>query len=300
MSFSADVKTELLRQCGRARHCQIAELAGILYMQGTVDAAPLSIRLAAGSEELREKYALLLQMAFGLDASEPVSAGDTYRVLGTLKLLDAGGQAPTGDLAGRCADEQLLARDCCKRAYLRGAFLATGSISDPDKSYHLEIVSRSEEQARQMQELMQEFGMAGKIAQRRNQYVVYLIEGEQIVDMLGVMEAPVSLMNLENLRILREMRGSVNRRVNCETANIGKTVGAAVRQVEDIRRIRDTVGFEALTPPLREMAEARLAQPEATLQELADSMDPPISKSAANHRLRRLSQIAENFNIVSG
>ena len=165
----------------------------------------------------------------------------------------------------------VIQQTCCKRAFLRGAYQAAGSMSDPKKSYHFEIVC----------------------SLRKNSYVVYLKEGSQIVDILNVMEAHVALMELENVRILKEMRNSVNRKVNCETANINKTVSAAVKQIEDITYLRDTVGFDHLPDNLVEAAVARLENPDATLKELGEALDPPVGKSGINHRLRRLSEMAD-------
>ena len=170
--------------------------------------------------------------------------------------------------------------------------MTAGSISDPTKSYHFEIVCRTMEQALQLQKQMEAFSAEAKIVERKNHYIVYLKEGSQIVDMLNVMEAYVSLMNLENVRIVKEMRNLVNRKVNCETANINKTVNAAVKQIEDIRKIQSTIGFEELPYTLREMAQLRLDYPDATLKELGEYVDPKIGKSGVNHRLRKLSSIA--------
>jgi DNA-binding protein WhiA len=140
-----------------------------------------------------------------------------------------------------------------------------------------------------------DFETDAKIVERKGHFVVYLKEGSQIVDILGSMGAFVSLMNLENVRILKEMRNSVNRKVNCETANISKTVNAAVKQVEDIEKIREELGFDALPPTLREIAQVRLEYPEAPLKELGTYLDPPVGKSGVNHRLRRLSEIADRL-----
>ena len=140
--------------------------------------------------------------------------------------------------------------------------------------------------------LMAAFEVEAKTVLRKRYHVVYIKEGSQIVDMLGIMEAHVALMNLENVRILKEMRGTVNRKVNCETANINKTVSAAVEQINDILYIRDQVGFDRLPAGLEEIALARLEQPDATLKELGDSLDPPVGKSGVNHRLRKLREIA--------
>lgn len=172
-----------------------------------------------------------------------------------------------------------LQNSCCKRAFIRGAFLTSGSMSDPEKAYHFEIVCDSEQKAVQLQEMINSFGMDAKTVQRKKNYVVYLKEGEQISDMLNIMEAPISMMKFENIRILKEMRNSVNRQVNCETANIHKTVSAAVRQLEDIRYLQKTVGLEHLPVQLREIAYVRLEYPDATLKELGTYLEPPVGKS---------------------
>lgn len=184
---------------------------------------------------------------------------------------------------------------CCKRAYIRGAFLAAGSMSDPNKSYHFEIVCSQEEQAEYLRNIIHSFGLDAKIVIRKANYIVYLKEGAQIVDVLNVMEAPGALMELENVRIMKEMRNSVNRQVNCETANIKKIVSAAVRQREDIEYIRDTVGFDKLPEGLRTIALARLLYPDAPLKELGAALEPALGKSGVNHRLRKLSEIADRL-----
>ena len=176
-----------------------------------------------------------------------------------------------------------------------GTVSYTHLISDPERSYHFEIVCTAEAKAHQLQDIIKTFGMEAKIVMRKKYYVVYIKEGSQIADILKVMEAPISLMELENIRILKEMRGSVNRQVNCETANINKTVSAAVKQIEDIVYIRDTIGFEGLPENLEEIAKARLERPEATLKELGEGLDPPVGKSGVNHRLRKLSILAADL-----
>lgn len=296
MSFSSEVKAELGRQYSKSRHCQIAELAAMFLMEGNVVENPLTIEFQTDNILLLEKYNMLMRSVFAIDAKERISPGDTMRVLGAFKLLtegDAGVLHRT--IETRQCSRLLVQRTCCRRAFIRGAFMAAGSISDPSKSYHLEIVCRTMEQAGQLQELMVGFGADAKIVERKNHFVVYLKEGEQIVDMLNVMEAYVSLMKLENVRILKEMRNSVNRKVNCETANISKTVSAAVRQVEDITLIRDQMGLDRLTPQLREMALLRLEYQDAPLKELGQYLDPPVGKSGVNHRLRKLGEIADKI-----
>ena len=200
-----------------------------------------------------------------------------------------------GDRQG-AVDSRFIQKSCCRRAFLRGAFLCVGSISDPEKGYHLEFVCTGEIRARQLQRLIQEFDIEARILIRKKYHVVYIKEGAGIVDLLNVMGAHMSLMNLENLRILKEMRNSINRRVNCETANITKTVNAASRQIEDILYLRDHYGLQKLPPALRRMAEVRLEYPDAPLKELGQYLEPPVGKSGVNHRLRKLSELAQQVN----
>lgn len=181
------------------------------------------------------------------------------------------------------------------RALIRDAFLKNGSMSDPRKSYHFEIVCDTRDEAEKLRDAINEFGEDAKIVERKGHPVVYLKEGEQIVTVLSVMGAYKALMELENIRIVKEMRGSVNRRVNCETANIRKTVDAAVRQVEAIRTIEETEGLDSLPKNLREIARVRLDNPEMPLQELGQMLDPPLGKSGVNHRLRKLIELAEKI-----
>ena len=143
--------------------------------------------------------------------------------------------------------------------------------------------------------MLEDFGLDAKIVERKGHYVVYLKEGAQIADMLRIMEAPLALMEFENIRIVKEMRNSINRQVNCEAANLGKTISAAVKQVEDIRYICSKVGLDNIPESLAETAKIRLDYPEATLKELGELMDPPLGKSGVNHRLKKLSELAEDL-----
>ena len=276
MSFSSDVKEELARQHSKAKHCQIAELAAMIMQEGRIVMSPPSLSFETENPILMEKYVLLMKRAFDIDVSAEMDAQACKRIIEAIQGL-------------------YLEKTCCKRAFIRGAFMASGSMSDPNKAYHFEIVCRTPEQAARLQELMKEFETDPKIVERKQYYVVYLKEGSQIVDMLNVMEAYVSLMNLENVRILKEMRNTVNRKVNCETANISKTVNAAVKQIADIELIRDTHGLDSLPLPLREMAQVRLEYPEAPLKDLGAYLDPPVGKSGINHRLRKLAAVADEI-----
>lgn len=189
-------------------------------------------------------------------------------------------------------DQVLIQSICCKRAYLRGVFLGAGSVSDPEKGYHLELVAETLDHANQLKTVMIELEMEAKIALRKGHYVVYLKEGSQIVDLLNIIGAHNALMQLENVRIVKEVRNNVNRLVNCETANLKKTVSASVRQAQDIEYLKDTIGLSALPQHLQEIAMYRLEYSSATLKELGELLDPPVGKSGVNHRLKRLSEIA--------
>lgn len=286
MSFSSEVKTELAKHLGKSRHCQIAELAALIAFEGRIPAAESENRL------LMQKYQLLLAELFHIE--EIHTAEEARSVFSTVKMYnDATGEGeaePEDTVKGL-----LIQQSCCKRAYIRGAFLAGGSISDPNKSYHFEIVCRSIPQAGQLRDVINSFNMDAKIVARKKYQVVYLKEGSQIVDILNIMEAHVALMNLENVRILKEMRNSVNRKVNCETANISKTVNAAVKQLADIEYIRETAGLSYLPENLKEMAQLRLEYPDAPLAELGTYLNPPVGKSGVNHRLRRISEMADSL-----
>ncbi len=284
MSFSSEVKTELAKHISPARHCQIAELAAIMNFCGQYGRdgeGKYTLGFQTENEAVVRKGFTLLKKTYNIEAD---SILEELEIQGILQKL--------GDLS-EPVSSLLIKNSCCKRAFLRGAFLSIGSMSDPAKGYHLEFNCTDERKAEQLQELMEAFDIESKIILRKKYFVVYLKEGSGIVDLLNVCEAPVSLMNLENLRILKEMRNSVNRRVNCETANIAKTVNAAARQVEDIEYLKTHYGFQNLSEALRDMAEIRLEHPDAPLKELGEYFHPPIGKSGVNHRLRKLSQLAE-------
>lgn len=290
MSFSGRVKEELARRISPARHCQIAELAAILHFCGQYggdEKGNYTIGFQTENEALVRKGFTLLRKTFNISTDNPFGSEDIQGLLQKMGNLEE----PVSDL--------LIKNSCCKRAFLRGAFLSVGSMSDPVKGYHLEFDCYDEAKARQLRQVIADFDIESKIILRKKYHVVYLKEGSAIVDLLNVCEAPVSLMDLENMRILKEMRNSVNRRVNCETANITKTVNAAARQVEDIEYLREHYGFRNLPDALREMAEVRLENPDAPLKELGEYFSPPIGKSGVNHRLRKLSELAERIRSIA-
>ncbi len=184
-------------------------------------------------------------------------------------------------------------RLCCKRAFLRGAFLVCGTMSDPAKSYHLEFVLHDESKTALLLKVLNAFELDAKVTHRKNNSVVYIKESEKIVDMLNIIGAHKILLELENLRIIKEMRGNVNRQVNCETANITKTVNACARQLDAIRRLEHTAGLSSLPPHLEEIARIRLNQPDISLSELGRLCTPPLGKSGVNHRLNKIIEIAD-------
>ena len=284
MSFSGEVKQELAKKINPARHCQIAELSAFLHFSGQFgidENNGYRIGFQLENEDILRKGFTLLKKTFNID---------TDIILTEENMNDI--TSKFGDL-NQPVSSLLIKNSCCQRAFLRGAFLCIGSMSAPEKGYHLEFVCTDDNKAHQIKSLIKNFDIDAKIVLRKKYYVVYLKEGSGIVDLLNVMEAPISLMNLENLRIIKEMRNSINRRVNCEAANITKTVNAASRQIEDILYLRDYYGFQNLPENLREMAEIRLEYPEATLKELGETLNPQVGKSGVNHRLRKLSELAE-------
>ncbi|AKP45916.1 MULTISPECIES: DNA-binding protein WhiA [Bacillus] len=192
---------------------------------------------------------------------------------------------------------ELIKKKCCRRSYLRGAFLAGGSVNNPEtSSYHLEIFSLYKEHNDSLCEVMNTFYLNSKTLERKKGYITYLKEAEKIAEFLNIVGAHQALLRFEDVRIMRDMRNSVNRLVNCETANLNKTIGAALRQVENIRYIQETVGLDILPEKLREIAELRVEHQDVTLKELGELVSGgKISKSGINHRLRKIDEIAEKL-----
>lgn len=286
MSFSAKVKQELIGVVPGHKHCRKAELAGIFQYGGQIGrvaADCYTIGFHTENAEVSKKGFTLLRKTFSIDFDNHLSEQQLFAFL---KQMEAVEQESLENVTNRI---------CCRRAFIRGAFLAVGSVSDPEKGYHLEFVCEDEDQAGLLQKLLRTFEIDTKILERKQHFIVYIKEGTAIVDLFNVMEAHVALMELENLRVLKEMRNSVNRRVNCETANINKTVNAAAKQVEDIQYIEDTKGLVSLPDTLYEMARVRLEHPDATLKELGEMLVPPVGKSGVNHRLRKICEYAERL-----
>lgn len=306
MSFSGKVKDELLARTPAARHCQLAELAGVVFCCGAVsweENECKKLEIYTENEVLARKYFTLLQKTFNIikikfKEENAAKKAEGYaitlcgedgadRVGRALKLVREGKNFSISPI--------IVQNTCCKRAFIRGAFLAAGSISDPKKAYHLEMVFSEAAKAEWIRNMINSFLIDAKVVQRKKYFVVYVKEGSQIVDLLNIMEAHRALMEFENVRILKEVRNSVNRKVNCEAANISKTAQAAAKQMDDILYIKDHFGFDDLDDGLKEIAELRMEYPEATLKELGEMLSVPLGKSGVNHRLKRLGKIAENF-----
>ena len=298
MSFAGKVKDELKEQMGKAKHCRIAELAALFSVFGQIkleENGNYIVKFATENLTVAQKSYMLFKKVF-LKKPEMtvrrhqyllyiIEEQDVLAFMDSIQVFDSAVLVP----------DDLIQRSCCKRAFLRGFFLAAGSVTNPESRYHLELVAGSRERAVRLQQIMGVFGLDAKIVERKRNHIVYMKEGEGIVDFLNVAGAHVALMEFENVRILKEMRNSVNRRVNCETANIKKTVSASSRQVSDIRYIYDTIGFGTLSENLRTIAMLRFDNPDVPLKELGEMLNPPIGKSGVNHRLRKLSEIAEDL-----
>ncbi|MFY9121132.1 MAG: DNA-binding protein WhiA [Syntrophomonadaceae bacterium] len=310
MSFSTQTKDELARLFPEKKCCQKAELAALCRMDGTLTISSrhkLGLQVVTENAACARKIIRLAKNVFQLEAELQIqksmrlkksnnyvvrfpSSEKMREVMKELGILDNQGQIQPG------IKKELIRNQCCRRSYLRGVFLGAGSVNSPEGNYHLEIIANDGIFAEEIVTLMNRFpGIQAKISNRKNWYIVYLKESEQIVNFLNVMGAHQALLNFENTRIVKGMRNQVNRLVNCETANLNKTVNASLRQLENIRFLQDTIGLEKLPPRLQMIAGLRLENPDVSLKELGEMMDPPIGKSGVNHRMRKLEELADDL-----
>ncbi|MGL5328897.1 MAG: DNA-binding protein WhiA [Peptostreptococcaceae bacterium] len=311
MSFSAETKNELARIMYDDKYCSLSELSAIIKLSGTIQIAgykKLNIKVITELNSIARKVFKLLKQNFDINTTISVNKNQVLKrnnsyvlivksEMGAEKLLRELGVLPDEDVFYPLNEipKKLLKNDECVKAFLRGAFLGGGSISDPEKNYHMEFVTNSEEFASSLRDLINSLGFNSKIISRKNNYVVYLKESEQISDLLSIIGAHNALFSLQNTKIVKEMRNNVNRIVNCETANLSKTVNAAVRQVENIRFIQDTIGIRNLPENLQEIARLREECEDMTLKELGEMLNPPIGKSGVNYRLRKIEEIANRL-----
>lgn len=309
MSFSNEVKNELARIIPEKECCIKAELSAFMAVNGTASetgGGDILLRAVAENAVTARKIYRLLKEAYQLQAAvkiikqrrfnkqhiyevESCLESDKLWIIRELNVaLDQGKRKAESNRA-------LLKKGCCRRAYLRGIFLSRGSVNRPELDYHLEIVVHERWLAGEIQELMDKFDLEARGIERKNYLVLYIKESEKIADFLRVVGASKALLDFENVRIIKSMRNEVNRQVNCETANMGKTIDASLRQIELINRLADSNGLEILPLQLRELAIARSTYPDYTLKELGAIMNPPLSKSGVAYRMRKLEKYIEDI-----
>ncbi len=308
VSFAANAKKELT-QLEIVSCCAQAELAALIRMNGSLSLGNQKVGLDVSTENAaiaRRIYTLIKYVYPGIHIELLVRkkmrlkknnvylvriSKEARKLLEDLSILGSSFQFI------RSISSEMVKDSCCKRAYLRGAFLAGGSINHPEtSSYHLEVFSLYEEHNQAVCDLMNEFSLSAKTLERKKGFITYLKESEKITEFLNIIGAHQALLYFEDVRILKDMRNSVNRLVNCETANLNKTVGAALRQVENIRYVEKEIGLENLPPKLREVAELRVKHQDVTLKELGEMMEGgKVSKSGINHRLRKIDEFADKL-----
>ncbi len=305
MRETSFIKDELAHLKPRKKCDRLAELSALVRMTGSIHLKRdgLDLTMSSASPAVARKTLLLLKSLFDIDtglATEPPSAGQPKPVyvinvpaqaglIYTLKkswILDEDSRLLRG------VPFQILKDKCCQAAYMRGVFLAAGSISASEHGYHLEMATANETMAEDLLTLIEELGFPGRLNERKKDFAVYLTDAGSVVDFLALIGAHAGVLELENIRIFKALKSEVNRVVNAEAANLKKTVTAGVAQISDIKSIDKKIGLDGLPPALRDVARARLKQPSASIAELGRSFRPPLSKSAVNHRLRRLHEIA--------
>ncbi|MHA0858337.1 DNA-binding protein WhiA [Paenibacillus sp. CMAA1364] len=306
MSFAAETKNELTRVEGQAC-CEQAELSALIRMNGSVQLSNKKVILDISTENaaiarriytLIKKYfqahtELLVRKKMRLKKNNVYIVRIPVGVQEILKKLHI---VSEGFLFTQEIHSELIRKKCCKRAYLRGAFMAGGSVNNPEgSSYHLEIYSMYEDHCKGLVKLANEFRLNARFIERKKGFVLYIKEGEKIIEFLSLIGAHQSLFKFEDVRIMRDMRNSVNRIVNCETANLNKTISAAVRQIDNIKLLQREVGLETLPDKLREVAEVRLIHPDLNLKEVGEMLKGAVSKSGVNHRLRKIDEMADKI-----
>lgn len=311
MSFSIVAKDELARLTGNNKCCKLAELAALIKTLGSVKIAKdhqVTLSIVTDSAALARKNFLLLKHLFQINANVIVQRRkrlhkNSYVVTAStqsdiiIDILKCLNKSNINDRPREGIPWEITQRDCCRRAYLRGVFLGNGSVNNPVSNNHLEMITANKHYARDICRLLQKFHLHPGLIARKNNYVVYLKDGEQIAFCLNIMGAHTALLKLENIRVYKDMRNQVNRLVNCETANLSKTINASLHQLETIRFIASAVGIEKLSLPLRQVARARLDYPDVSLRELGELLDPKIGKSGVKYRLEKLEEIAEEYKV---
>ncbi len=305
MSFTAEVKDELSRIEPRKQCCLKAELAALVRIEGTLHiTGPERYRLEIATETapVARTVIKLLHKVYGLKTELTVRRSVLHKTNNYLITVPTQPKLPKAlaelgvldDTSGFTSgiSENLVKRECCAIAYLRGSFLGGGFVADPRGDFHFELTAETEQLAEDLVGLMKRFDIEARVAQRRGTYAVYLKGAEPIVTFLALVGAHRALLRTEDVRIIKSMRNDVNRIVNAELANQQKTADAAVGQLDAINTLVQTVGLDNIPPALRELAELRLNNPEVSLRELGELAEPPLTKSAVYHRVRRIEELA--------
>jgi len=297
LSFSYDTKTELCKYIPDGKCCAIAECYGILLYGNTFNAR--EIRIITGNQNLGKRLVERFYRAFSVSLDILPESGKTGKqayIINDPKKLDrifeTYGFSP-GSLLAHHVNLGVIEEECCRRSFIRGAFLTGGAITNPEKSYHLELVTDHFNVSRETYSLLLDMEFFPKETTRSGNNVVYFKQSSAIKDFLTLVGAPLHAMQLMSAKIEKDMRNSVNRKVNCDTANVAKTVDASAAQIDAIRIIEEAGVFEALPEKLRKTASLRLQNPELSIKELADISTPPVTKSCLNHRLRKLVELSE-------
>ena len=292
MSFAGETKGELCRTALNRKCCTQAEAYGVLLYCNTFSGR--EIRIITENEAFAQRLPILFRKAFRLSFDRlPDGEGKySFGITDPAKLAAVSGTfgMDAGSLANH-VNFAVLEEPCCRAAFFRGAFLSGGSVTDPRKGYHLELATSHRSVSREMLALLREEEFAPKDADRKGNSVIYFKQSEYIEDFLTAIGAPVAAMDVMTAKLEKDLRGSVNRRVNCDAANLDKVVEAAQGQLEAIRRLERSGRLETLPDKLQEAARLRAAHPEDTLAQLAEQCSPPVTKSALNHRLRKLVEL---------
>ena len=293
MTFGGEVKNELCRGELHRKCCAQAEAYGVLLYCNTFTGG--EVRIVTEHDAFAQRLPLLFKKAFKLTFDRlPQGEGKHIFSIQDPQKLQTIRQTygSEGESVALHINFAVLEEPCCRMSFFRGAFLAGGSVTDPKKGYHLELTTSHQNVSREMLALMRECDFTPKAAARKGNSVIYFKQSEYIEDFLTAIGAPLSAMEVMNAKLEKNLRGSVNRRVNCDAANLDKAVDAAQGQIEAIYRLEERGMLEELPDKLKEAVDLRVAHPELTLAQLAELCEPPVSKSAFNHRLRKLMEMA--------
>ncbi|MDD7772359.1 MAG: DNA-binding protein WhiA [Firmicutes bacterium] len=297
MSFSSNAKAEICKTAITKRCCAVAESCGVLLYCNTF--SPELIRIVTESPDFSERLPRLFRKAFNLDFDLLPEAGsrgkNAFQITDGEKIrriFQAFGCAP-GDSLALHINYGILENPCCQASFLRGAFLAGGSVTDPEKRYHLELATTHFNVSREAYSLLLELGFSPKDTVRNGSSILYFKQSDYIEDFLTFLGAPVCAMGVMEAKVEKDMKNKINRIVNCDTANMSKVVDAAQAQISAIHRLREQGRLETLPDKLKQTALLRLDNPDAKLSELAQLVQPPITKSAMNHRMRKLMELAK-------